>query len=62
MSSGRDRERLDAQQVADMIGYSVGTIQAWHNAGKMPPVAPPKKREWYRRDINKWIEDNFETA
>lgn len=62
MSRNRDRERLDVRQVADMIGYSTGMIQAWYRAGKMPPTAPPRKREWYRRDINKWIEDNFETG
>lgn len=44
-----------------MIGYSTATIHDWHHAGKMPPLAPPRKREWFRGDIEKWIADNFDT-
>ena len=61
MASSRDKERLTASQVADLIGYNTSTINHWYHAGKMPPLAPPKQREWYRGDIKKWIAENFDT-
>lgn len=52
--------RVDVDYIARRTGYSTKTIHNWARAGKMPEVAPPKKKEWYKDVIDQWIKDNFE--
>lgn len=61
MANGHDYDRMTVSDIARMTGYSTTSIYHWQRAGRLPPEAPPRQREWYRRDIEQWIADNFET-
>lgn len=60
MVNKHDNDRVTVEDVARMTGYSAVSIYHWKRAGKMPPVAPPRRIEWYRNDIKKWIDENFD--
>ncbi|GEM_PF-6693039 len=62
MSGGnwRARQRVSVDYIAERTGYTPTAIRHWDRAGKLPPVAPPRRKEWFKGDIDKWINDNFE--
>ena len=60
MANSHHHERVTVSDIAQMTGYSTTAIYHWQRAGKLPPVAPPRQLEWYRRDIEQWIDENFD--
>ncbi|SDR77085.1 hypothetical protein SAMN04488539_0310 [Corynebacterium timonense] len=51
---------MGVDYIAERTGYTTAAIRHWDRAGKLPPVAPPRRKEWFKGDIDKWITDNFE--
>lgn len=52
-----DAEWLSEAQVADLLGYSVGTVRQWRQRGQGPRYYKhgPRVIRYLRSDVDRWL-------
>ena len=50
-------ERLNAEQVAEIVGLSVSTVRLLQRQGRIPHVKVSDRKSYYERaEIERWLE------
>jgi excisionase family DNA binding protein len=50
-------ERLNAEQVAEIVGVSPSTVRLLQRQGRIPHVKPSEGKTYYERaEIERWLE------